>query len=236
MKAIAVGLKLGGSLTAFIGFLGGILGSFGYVVKIGGAVFPYINWMNGVVIIICGGLSYVIGFFLQKVSKPVQTQKPVLDINNLEFIIRALRKTRNRIMGIAIFLLLFTAIIIIVESVIDDKSGNVGGDVVINIILTLCGLGGVALFIKAYGNWKVRETKAYKVIMLEPQTITHLKVLVAQSGIAKGTNVGKFISANIFVGRKHLTMLSVSETDIELLKQYLERANPNLTYERTSQS
>jgi MFS family permease len=232
MRTLAAWFKVGGSFVTLLGIFGGIFGSFGYSVRIGGAIFPRMDWMSALFIIVFGCAFFLIGHFLEKRLPKEKVEIPKLDINDLAFITKALKKTRNRIMGFSIFLLLFTIIIIFAQSALEDGSSSVGTLITINVILALCaGLSG-AMFVSAYKNWNIPESKAYKIIMLEPQTITHLKVLMTQSGLARGSKVGKFFNANVYIGKKSIAYFSTSESDILLLKQYLEKANPQLIYER----
>ena len=211
----------------FISIVGFILGCFDYVLVIKGAELPLVDGVMAIVLGVVGLAFFVGGHFMLKRAekKDTTTTAPQLDINNLEFIPKAIAKTRKRNMIVGIFLALFGVLIALVPFA-DDELG-MGGIIGLGIFGALCFALGAFMLYKASKLINVEETDIYKTIMFEPKTITALHGQIFRSNVTK---YGQAINATIFVGTKKLAILTVTETDLELFRQYLLKHNPGLDY------
>lgn len=212
---------------------GGILSNFGYVLKIYGTELPMIDWELGIPLAIGGGILFGIGFLMEKKFKEKELPPVELDINNLGFVESALKKTRRRNLIVGIFLILFALCLVGVQSLPDTKTMGTGGIATLWVLCLICLLLGIWMFFQYAKLSNIRGSEIYHIIMLEPQTITRLDAQIFKSGVGK---VGQAINATLFVDKKRLTTLSVSETELELLRQYLLRHNPGLDYKLASQT
>lgn len=233
MKVLSKILKIVGGVFVFLGIAGAIVGSFDYVMVFKGQELPQIDWPTG---LICAGIGIVffgIGWMLTKKYGDIDAEvldTPTLDMNNLGFINAALKKTRKRNLIMGIFLGLFGLVLIIVALQMNDSMGVTIGALIFGGLCLLIGFLGFA----KYNELRNIETsKIYKLIMHTPQQITGLDLVFFKSGFGK---VGQAINATIIVDKKMKGVLSVTETDAELLCQYLLKHNPNLKVDRKVQT
>ncbi|HET6991737.1 MAG TPA: hypothetical protein VFJ43_10455, partial [Bacteroidia bacterium] len=98
------------------------------------------------------------------------------------------------------------------------------------VLAAICLLIGFMAFMQFYKNRNIEDAPMYKLLMMEPQTVTGIN---AQSVTSKYGAGIKFINATLFVSNKQAGVLSVNENELELLKQYIEKHNSNLAFERT---
>ena len=119
MDMIAKILKLIGSLTIVAALLGGILGSFDYALKIGGIALPMMNWSAALLSLIFGGLFYGVGIVAGKLAlnakNSVERQENKLALDDLSFIAKAIKRTRNRSLVLGIFSTVFAILLVLVD-------------------------------------------------------------------------------------------------------------------------
>lgn len=233
MKVLSKLLKIVGGVFIFLGLAGAIVGSFDYVMVFKGQELPQIDWPTG---LICAGIGIVffgIGWMLTKKYGDIDAEAPVqatLDMNNLGFIHAALKKTRKRNLIMGIFLGLFGLAMVILPIQLDEGTGVTIG---LMIFGALCLLIAILMFSKYNELRNIETSKIYKLIMHTPQQITALDLVFFKSGFGK---VGQAINATIIVDKKMKGVLSITETDAELLNQYLLKHNPNLEVTRKVQT
>lgn len=232
MKVFSKILKIVGEVFFFVGIAGGILGSFDYVLVIKGTELPVLDWTEAIVCTLIGVLIFIIGYVLTKKYGDVDTvaeELPKLDMGDLDFIIKALKKTRRRNFNMGFFLSLFGLGMILLPLLSDEGAGIKIGLAVFGAICLLIGIVGFLQYNKLKN---IETSEIYKLIMHTPQQITSLTAQIFTSGFGK---VGQSINANIIVGKKTKGVLSITENDLELLRQYLVKHNPGVEFNKTVQ-
>ncbi|MES2554641.1 MAG: hypothetical protein V4604_00745 [Bacteroidota bacterium] len=224
MKKFGKILKISGSVFAFVAIAGKIADHFGYVLKVSGQGLPPVDWAMAAFFLTLGAILYAIGFFLDR--KPEAEAEPVrLDMTDLSFIEKAIKKTRNRSLWIGVFIAAFGALMLALPSL--DTESTPGAAIGLGIFGGICILIGGFMFFQYLKLRNIKESEVYKKIMLEPQTITRFQTVVVQSQAGKSFNS---TNVTLFVGTKRLTTLGVSDTDLELLKQYLLKHNKDIFF------
>ena len=174
------------------------------------------------ILLVLGAVFFAIGFFMDR--KPETGPEPVrLDMTDLTFIEKSIRKTRNRSLWVGLFIGLFGAFMLILPSL--DSESTTGVAIGLGIFGGICILIGGFMLFQFMKLRVITESEVYKKIMLEPQTITRFQTVVVQSQAGRSFDA---TNVTLFVGTKKLTTLAVSEKDHELLKQYLLKHNSNL--------
>ncbi|ASS49010.1 MAG: hypothetical protein A3D31_05250 [Candidatus Fluviicola riflensis] len=224
MKKFGKILKIAGGMFAFFAIAGKIADHFGYVLKISGADLPPVDWAMAGILLVLGAVFFAIGFFLDR--KPEAEAEPVrLDMTDLRFIEKAIKKTRNRSLWIGVFIAAFGAFMLVLPSL--DTESTTGAAIGLGIFGGICILIGGFMLYQYLKLRNIRESEVYKKIMIEPQTITRFQTVVVQSQAGKSFNA---TNVTLFVGTKRLTTLGVSDTDLELLKQYLLKHNKDIFF------
>jgi hypothetical protein len=235
MKLFWAIIRISGGACIFVAILGYILGKFDYVLEINNAALPLIDGEVAIALIVVGIVFLALGFWLGKRAEKkdgASTAIPQLDINNLEFIEKAIRRTRRRNYIMGIFLFAFGGFMCWVPFVDPEADPSSGGSIFLycfgGLVLIL---GGFMLF-KAVQMNNIHNTTIYQTIMLNPKVITGLDVQIVQSAYTKHS---KQINVHLFISTQKLAVLSVNDTELELLRQYLMRHNPNLQYSQNAQ-
>jgi hypothetical protein len=107
----------------------------------------------------------------------------------------------------------------------DQEDMGMGAVIFLWIFGFICLLLSFLMLYQAFKWGRIEDSYAYRVILQEPEAITALDVLILRSGVGK---VGQAINASLKKGPKNLCTLSVNETELELLKQYLTKHNGNI--------
>lgn len=234
MKLFSAIIKLSGAACILIGVVGFILGLFDYVLVLQGSEMPLVDGAMAVILGVVGAIMFAGGWFLEKRAekKDPENRAPQLDINDLQFIEKAIKRTRTRNYIIGICLLVFGGLMACVPWLDPEADPSSGGSI---FIICLCALmvtlGGLMIF-KAMKLNNIQESDIYKKIMLEPKTITGLDAQIIRNQYTKH---GTQINAGLFISTKKIAVLNVNETELELLRQYLLKHNPNLTYNVSEQ-
>lgn len=234
MKLFSAIIKLSGGALILVAVLGFIAGLFDYVLKINGSPMPLIDGPMAIFFGVFGVVMFVIGFFMEKRAErnSPENAAPKLDVNDLGFIERALARTRRRNMIIGWFLFLFGTLFVCVPFLDKESEVAIGG---IIFILVLAGLmiamGGFMIY-KAMKLANIQESDIYKRITFEPKTITRVDALIVQSAYTK--HAGS-INATLFISTKKIAVLNVNAEELELLRQYLLKHNPQLQYTQKEQ-
>lgn len=195
---------------------------------------PLVDGGMAVILAVIGGVFFALGHFMQKRAEKNDPEvvAPQLDINDLGFVEKAIRRTRKRNYIIGICLVIFGGLFIAVPFLDPEADPTSGGSI---FIMSLAGLmialGGFMVF-KAMNLNNIQESEVYKKIMLEPKTITGLDAQIIRNQYTKH---GTQVNANLFISTKKIAVLNVNETELELLRQYLLKHNPNLQYNATEQ-
>lgn len=232
MKVIGKMLKLVGEVFFFVGIAGGILGSFDFVLVIRGHELPTIDWTTGIICALIGLGLFSIGYLIQKKYGNIDAivdEKPTLNMSDLGFVVKALKKTRRRNFNMGIFMSLFGLGMILLPL---QSSEGAGVTIGLAIFGAICLLIGIMSFVQYNKLKNIETSEIYRLIMHTPQQITGLTAQVFRSGFGK---VGQAINANIIVGKKTKGVLSITENDLELLRQYLVKHNPGLELNKTVQ-
>lgn len=155
---------------------------------------------------------------------------PTLDINDLQFVERAIKRTRrlNYIMGFV--MLVISALFIAIPFLDPDANPASGGSITIISLGGVTAALGIFMIVKATRLSNIQDSAVYQTIMLEPKTITRLEVHIHRSAYTKR---GSQTHVHLFSGEKKVAALTVSEAELSLLHQYLLRHNPNLKYSET---
>ena len=124
---------------------------------------------------------------------------------------------------------LFGIPLLIFPAQMGEGSGMIIG---MGIFGAICVLIGIFSFVQFNKLINIEQSEIYRLIMNTPQKITGLTVLMVTSGFGK---VGQAFNATIIVDKKNKCVLSITETDLELLRQYLVKHNPNLEFEKKVQ-
>ncbi len=230
MKLFSSLIRISGIICVLVAIAGFIAGLSNYVLVIHGSELPLVDGGMAIFLGVLGAILFVAGHFMLKRAEknnPDAVAPPQLDINNLQFIEKAIKRTRRRNYIIGISLLVFGGLMMCVPFLDPEADPSSGGSI---FILCLCGLmivlGGFMIF-KAMQLNNIQESAIYKTIMLEPKTITGLDGLIIRNAYTKH---GNQINANLFISTKKIAVLSVNETELELLRQYLMKHNPQLQY------
>jgi len=228
MKLFSTIIKLSGGLMLFIAIAGFIAGCFDYVLVIKGSELPLVDGGMALALGIIGIVFFIGGHFMLKraVKNTPESTAPQLDMNNLEFIYKALAKTRRRGYIIGLCLVLFGALMIPVAFL--DQEAGTGSIIFVWVFAGICWLIGSFMIFKAAKLNNIQESEVYKTITLEPKAVTALHAQIFRSA---ATKFGQSINATVMVGTKKLAILTVTETDLELFRQYLLKHNPNLQYD-----
>lgn len=209
-------------MFAFFAVVGKIADHFGYVLKVSGQGMPPVDWAMAGILLALGAILYAIGFFLDR--KPEAESEPVrLDMTDLGFIEKAIKKTRNRSLWVGVFMVAFGVFMLVLPSL--DTESTTGVAIGLGIFGGICILIGGFMLYQYLKLRNIKESEIYKKIMLEPQTITRFQTVVVQSQAGRSFNS---TNMTLFVGTKKLTTLGVSDTDLELLKQYLLKHNKDI--------
>ncbi len=227
-------LKLSGSLTILVSILGGILGSFDYALKIGGLALPMMSWPSALLSLIFGGIVYGFGVVAEKLASNSKNSSTKLEenklaLNDLSFIPKAIKRTRSRSLMLGVFSTVFAILLVLLTLFSNDEKTTTSMNVILLVIAVLCLVMGVLGFNKFIKHLKIEESDTYKLIMFEPRTVSTLKVHIVKS------KLNTSINANLLVGKKIKASLTVSETELQLLKQYLTSYNADLGFEKTEQ-
>ena len=234
MKVFSKIIKISGGTIVFVCLLGGILGMIDYVVVISGAELPKMDWAMAGIGMTAGAILYGLGYLMTKkfgdIDTETTTESPKLDMKDLGFIVNALKKTRRRGILMGFFFSIFGLFMIILPVTMNETTGIIIG---LGIFGALCLLIGVFGFVQFSKLKNIEMSEIYRLIMFTPQKITGLTAQIVKSGYGK---IGQAINANIIVDKKNIAALSISENDLELLKQYLLKHNPNLVFETKVQT
>jgi hypothetical protein len=224
MKKLGKILKIAGAVFAFFAVAGKIADHFGYVLKVSGQGMPPVDWAMAGFLAVLGAIFFAIGFFLDR--KPeTEPQAVTLDMTDLGFVEKTIRKTRNKNLWVGIFIFAFGVFIAVLPYF--DVGGTTGTMIGLGIFGGVCILIGVFMLYLSMKLFSVQDSEVYKKIMIEPQTITRFQTMVIQS---QGGRSFHSNNVTLYVGQKKLTTLAVSDTNLELLKQYLLKHNPNIFF------
>lgn len=236
MKLLWYIIKISGIASLLVAVLGYIAGKFDYVIVLKGAELPLIDGAVASGLIVAGLILTFTGHFLlkraEKKSADLPEEKPVLEFSNLDFIEQTLKRTRRRNYFLGFFFVPFGGLIMAVPF-LDPEAHPSGGTSIF-----LYGFGALLLALGAFMMFKaiqlnnIQESAIYKTIMFSPQQITGLKIQVVQSAYTKHS---RHINAHVMIGTKALAVLSVNETELELLRQYLLKHNPQLDLSQSVQ-
>lgn len=234
MKLFSAIIKLSGGACILIGVVGFILGLFDYVLVIQGSELPLVDGAMAIILGVVGALMFAGGWLMEKRAekKDPENIAPQLDINNLQFIEKAIKRTRRRNYIIGICLLVFGGLMVCIPWLDPEADPSSGGSIfIICLCALMVALGGFMIF-KAMKLNNIQESDIYKKIMLEPKTITGLDGQIIRNAYTKH---GTQVNAHLFISTKKIAVLNVSESELELLRQYLVKHNPNLTYNVSEQ-
>jgi hypothetical protein len=236
MKLLWSVIKISGIAGLLVAVLGYIAGKFDYIIVLKGAELPLIDGEVASGLIAFGLILTFGGHFLLKKaernSAERSEEKPILEFSNLDFIEQTLKRTRRRNYIMGIFFGAFGAFMIAVPFLDPEANPSGGGS------LFLYGFGALVLSLGIFMLFKgiqlnnIQESPVYKTIMFNPQQITGLKIQIVQSAYTKHS---KHVNAHVMIGAKALAVLSVNETELELLRQYLLKHNPQLDYSQSLQ-
>ena len=223
MKIFAAILEWTGILTVIYTFIGLIAGAFGYVLVLENATFPLINFNLAVILIPIGLLLIVIGWLISINTKD-NAITPFLDMNDLSFIEKVIRKTALRNFWVGLFLLVF-GFILCVTPLLDKQAISIGGNIFIIIFGSLCIFLGLFMIFKWAKMRIPQKSKEWNLIMIEPHKIDEIKVQIFQNEMGK---VNQAINVNFIRANKIKAVLAVNEEQLHLLKQYLLKVNPGI--------
>lgn len=217
-------------MLLFVAVVGFILSQVDYVLVIRGNKLPVVDGAVAIALLVLGVFFFGIGYLLARKGAANEPVKPEikLDMNNLDFIVRSIKKTGRRNLIIGIFLLAFGVAMFCVPFANGEGVSGAG-----NIFMLVFGL--IMMFIATVAIYQfvkvsnVTESKIYKLLMLEPQHVTALHIAVFSS------QINKSINASIIADKKTISVLQVSEKELELLKQYLLKHNPGIEITQTGQ-
>ena len=227
MKVLSKMLKIIGGALIFVGIVGGILGSFDFVLVMRGIELPLLDPFGAVACVTIGLILFLLGHVLTKKFGDIDvipTENPILNMGDLSFIVKSLKKTKRRNLMMGIFLSLFGLSMILLGLLSNEGKGVTIG---LSIFGTICLLIGMFSFSQYAKLINIESSEIYQLIMFTPQKITGLTGQIFRSGFGK---VGQAVNASIIVDKKTKCILTVSENDIELLRQYLLKHNPNLIF------
>lgn len=231
MKVLSKMLKIIGGALIFVGIVGGILGSFDFVLVMRGIELPLLDTFGAVACVTIGLILFLLGHVLTKKFGDIDvipTENPILNMGDLSFIVKSLKKTKRRNLMMGIFLSLFGLSMILLGLLSNEGKGVTIG---LSIFGTICLLIGMFSFSQYAKLINIESSEIYQLIMFTPQKITGLTGQIFRSGFGK---VGQAVNASIIVDKKTKCILSVSENDLELLRQYLLKHNPNLIFDKST--
>ncbi len=232
MKVFSKILKIIGSAFIFVGIVGGILGTFDFVLVMRGIELPLLDPIGAIACVVIGLIIFILGHVLTKKFGDIDvisTENPTLNMGDLSFIVQSLKKTKRRNLIMGIFLSLFGLSMILLGLLSNEGKGVTIG---LSIFGTICLLIGMFSFSQYAKLINIESSEIYQLIMFTPQKITGLTGQIFRSGFGK---VGQAVNASIIVDKKTKCVLSVSENDLELLRQYLLKHNPNLIFDKSTQ-
>lgn len=232
MKVLSKMLKIIGGALIFVGIVGGILGSFDFVLVMRGIELPLLDPIGAVACVVIGLILFLLGHVFTKKFGDIDiipTENPTLNMGDLSFIVKSLKKTKRRNLMMGIFLSLFGLSMILLGLLSNEGKGVTIG---LSIFGTICLLIGMFSFAQYAKLINIESSEIYQLIMFTPQKITGLTGQIFRSGFGK---VGQAVNASIIVDKKTKCILSVSENDLELLRQYLLKHNPNLIFDKSTQ-
>jgi hypothetical protein len=234
MKLFYAIIKLTGAALLFVAIVGFVLGLFDYVIEVNDSKMPLIDGPLAGILGVLGAVFFGLGYFMQKRAEKNDPENPAprLDINDLEFIERAIRRTRRRNYIVGFCLLVFGGLMMCIPFLDPEANPSSGGSIFIYCLCALMIVLGVFMIFKATQLNNIQESSVYKHIMLEPKSITALDAQIIRNGYTKH---GTQVNANIFISTKKIAVLNVNETELELLRQYLTKHNPNLQYSTKEQ-
>lgn len=235
MKLFSAIVKLCGIALLVVAVLGYLAGLGGFVLrKRGGPALPLIDGPIASALGVIGIVFFVVGYFLLKRAekKDPGNVVPQLDINNLGFIEKAIRRTRRRNYIFGICMIVFAALFVAVPFLDPEANPSSGGSVFIFCLAALMMVIGFWMLVKAMQLNNIPDSEIYQAIMLQPKTITRLDAQIIRSAYTKYSTQ---INANLFIDTKKIAVLNVNESELELLRQYLTRHNPNLQYSANEQ-
>jgi hypothetical protein len=231
MKVLSKMLKIIGGALIFVGIVGGILGSFDFVLVMRGIELPLLAPFGAIACVTIGLILFLLGHVLTKKFGDIDvipTENPILNMGDLSFIVKSLKKTKRRNLMMGIFLSLFGLSMILLGLLSNEGKGVTIG---LSIFGTICLLIGMFSFSQYAKLINIESSEIYQLIMFTPQKITGLTGQIFRSGFGK---VGQAVNASIIVDKKTKCILSVSENDLELLRQYLLKHNPNLIFDKST--
>lgn len=234
MKLFSAIIRITGAALLLVSVIGFIAGCFDYVLVIRNSELPLVDGAMAVAFAAVGAVFFVLGHFMLKRAekKDPENIAPQLDINNLQFIEKAIRRTRRRNYIFGICLIVFAVLFICIPFLDPEANPSSGGSIFIFCLAGLMIVLGVFMLFKAIQLNNIQDSSVYKTIMLEPKTITRLDAQIIRNPYTKH---GTQINANLFVSTKKIAVLNVSADELELLRQYLVKHNPNLQYSANEQ-
>lgn len=233
MKLFSAIIKITGVALLLVAVFGFIAGIFDYVLVIKGSELPLVDGVTAIVLGIVGLVFFAIGYFmLKRAEKKNPDVAPQLDMNNLEFVTKAIARTRRRNYIIGFSLVIFAGLFILIPFADPEADPSSGGSIFIFALSGLMIFLGFFLIGKAMKLSNIQDTEIYRTIMLEPKSVTALQAQIIRNGYTK---YGSAINATLYANGKKLPVLSVSENELELLRQYLSKHNPQLEYKATEQ-
>ncbi|MFM2017547.1 MAG: hypothetical protein RL007_1203 [Bacteroidota bacterium] len=236
MKLLWSILKISGIASLLVAVLGYIAGKFDYVIVLKGAELPLIDGEVASGLIAAGLILTFAGHFLlkraEKKSADHREEKTVIEFSNLDFVEQTLTRTRRRNYIMGIFFGAFGAFMIAVPFLDPEANPSGGGSIFLYAFGALILVLGVFMLFKGIQLNNIQESTVYKTIMTNPKEITALKIQVVQSAYTKHS---RHINAHLMIGAKALAVLNVNETELELLRQYLVKHNPQLDFSQSVQ-
>ena len=137
MKLFSAIIKLSGAACILVGVVGFILGLFDYVLVLQGSELPLVDGAMAIVLCVVGGAMFAGGWFMEKraVKNDPEVRTPQLDVNDLQFIEKAIKRTRKRTYIIGIFLLVFGGLMVCIPWLDPEADPSSGGSI---FIICLC--------------------------------------------------------------------------------------------------
>ena len=221
-------IRLSGGAIVLYSILGFIAGLFDYVLVLKGSELPLIDGAIAIVLVVVGAALFALGHFMLKRAErkePEGQHIPQLDVNNLGFIESAIKRTRRRNFIFGFLLVIVGGFMGMIPFLDPEASPTSGGSIFIYVLVSLMVVMGIWMLEKAMKLLNIQDSDVYKTIMLEPKTITGLSAQIIRNQYTKH---GTQINATLKVQDKKLAILSVSENELELLRQYLTKHNPQL--------
>lgn len=234
MKLFSAIIKLSGGALILVAVVGFICGLFDYVLVIKGSEMPLVDGPVAIALGVIGIVFFLLGWFMEKkaTQKDTGDAAPRLDLNNLDFVERAIKRTRRRNLVIGFFMLVFGGFMFVVPFLDPEADPSSGGSIFLYCLAGLTVFIGGFMMFKGLQLMNIQDSAVYQTIMLEPKTITGLQAQIIQSAYTKHSQQ---INATLFISTKKIATLSVSETELELLRQYLVKHNPNLQFSQNAQ-